>query len=126
MGDRVNTARLDELDRFVDGHDKTMVGWVRRVVEDRHSTTRCADPDSAYEPGTPASVDSSAQDPDAAAFVRSVANGNETVPTVAVGDVHMVNPSVRRVRAVSTLASGVPGPTRRRCLRRGRRVGDRA
>ena len=38
------------------------------------------------------------QDPDAAAFVRSVANGNETVPTVTVGDVSMVNPSAKRVR----------------------------
>ncbi len=37
------------------------------------------------------------QDPDAAAFVRSVANGCETVPTVSVGDVHMVNPSVAQV-----------------------------
>lgn len=33
------------------------------------------------------------QDPDAAAFVRSVANGNETVPTVSVGDRSLVNPS---------------------------------
>ena len=38
------------------------------------------------------------QDPDAAAFVRSVANGNETVPTVTVGDVSLVNPSAKRVR----------------------------
>ncbi len=40
------------------------------------------------------------RDPEAAAFVRSVADGNETVPTVVVGD-HpaMVNPSVRRIRA---------------------------
>ena len=33
------------------------------------------------------------QDADAAAFVRSVARGNETVPTVVVGDRAMVNPS---------------------------------
>ena len=32
-------------------------------------------------------------DPDAAAFVRSVADGNETVPTVTVGDRSFVNPS---------------------------------
>ena len=32
------------------------------------------------------------QHPDAAEFVRSVANGNETVPTVTVGDVAVVNP----------------------------------
>lgn len=39
------------------------------------------------------------RDPEAAAFVRSVADGNETVPTVVVGD-HpaMVNPSLRRIR----------------------------
>lgn len=33
------------------------------------------------------------EDPTAAAFVRSVANGNETVPTVRVGDVALVNPT---------------------------------
>jgi glutaredoxin-like protein len=32
------------------------------------------------------------EDEDAAAFVRSVARGNETVPTVVVGDQAMVNP----------------------------------
>ncbi|MEM8924894.1 MAG: glutaredoxin domain-containing protein [Actinomycetota bacterium] len=32
-------------------------------------------------------------DPDAAAFVRSVADGNETVPTVRVGERSFVNPS---------------------------------
>ena len=32
-------------------------------------------------------------DPDAAAFVRSVAEGNETVPTVTVGNRSFVNPS---------------------------------
>lgn len=37
------------------------------------------------------------EDADAAATVRSVANGNETVPTVVVGDIAMVNPSVDRV-----------------------------
>jgi mycoredoxin len=49
------------------------------------------------------------QDPDAAAFVRSVANGNEVVPTVTVGSEAMVNPSasavVDAVRAVSPRAS---------------------
>lgn len=49
------------------------------------------------------------KDPDAAAFVRSVANGNETVPTVVIGDAHMVNPSARRVRAIAT-ASHDPAP----------------
>jgi hypothetical protein len=38
-------------------------------------------------------------DPQAAAFVRSVADGNETVPTVVVGGATMVNPPVRRVLA---------------------------
>ncbi|MEY4173569.1 MAG: hypothetical protein RI900_734 [Actinomycetota bacterium] len=37
------------------------------------------------------------QHPDAAAFVRSVANGNETVPTVTVGDISVVNPPIGRV-----------------------------
>lgn len=40
------------------------------------------------------------QDPDAAAFVRSVARGNETVPTVTVGTVSLVNPSAREVAAL--------------------------
>jgi len=39
------------------------------------------------------------EDPEAAAFVRSVANGNETVPTVRVGDEFMVNPSAKAVAA---------------------------
>ncbi len=33
------------------------------------------------------------RDPDAAAFVRSVAAGNETVPTVVIGGRPVVNPS---------------------------------
>lgn len=37
------------------------------------------------------------EDPAAAAFVRSVAGGNETVPTVSVGGTAMVNPPVSRV-----------------------------
>jgi glutaredoxin len=36
-------------------------------------------------------------DPDAAAVVRSHANGNETVPTVVIGDVGLVNPNTRQV-----------------------------
>ncbi len=39
------------------------------------------------------------EDPEAAAFVRSVANGNETVPTVRVGNEFMVNPSAKEVAA---------------------------
>jgi glutaredoxin-like protein len=39
--------------------------------------------------------------PDAAEFVRSVANGNETVPTVTVGDRSFVNPSAEQVLAAA-------------------------
>lgn len=38
-------------------------------------------------------------DPDAAATVRKLANGNETVPTVTVGGWFMVNPSAKEVLA---------------------------
>jgi mycoredoxin len=41
------------------------------------------------------------EDPAAAARVRLVANGNETVPTVFIGDRTMVNPSVRQVIAAA-------------------------
>lgn len=37
------------------------------------------------------------EDEAAAAFVRSVTGGSETVPTVSVGSVALVNPSVRDV-----------------------------
>ena len=65
-------------------------------------------------------------DPNAAAFVRSVARGNETVPTVSVGKVNLVNPSARRVIEVAAnetpalLPSLLPaqGPHRRRWCRR--------
>lgn len=39
------------------------------------------------------------QNPDDAAIVRHYANGNETVPTVVVGDVGLVNPSVKQLAA---------------------------
>lgn len=39
------------------------------------------------------------RDPDAAAFVRSVADGNETVPTVVIDGRAHVNPPPRLVRA---------------------------
>ncbi|WP_328460750.1 glutaredoxin domain-containing protein [Streptomyces sp. NBC_00448] len=39
------------------------------------------------------------RDPDAAAFVRLVADGNETVPTVTVAGHAMVNPSRKQVLA---------------------------
>lgn len=37
------------------------------------------------------------EDADAAATVRSIARGNETVPTVVIGGTKMVNPSVKDV-----------------------------
>jgi glutaredoxin len=42
------------------------------------------------------------QDPDGAARVRSVANGNETVPTVGIGPVMLVNPDIHTVLAAAT------------------------
>ncbi len=39
------------------------------------------------------------EDPGHAEAVRSVARGNETVPTVVVGDAALVNPSLRQVVA---------------------------
>ena len=39
------------------------------------------------------------QDPEAAALVRSVNDGNELVPTVQVGETFLSNPTVRQVRA---------------------------
>lgn len=48
-------------------------------------------------------------DPDAAAKVRSVAGGNETVPTVVIGDVALVNPSVKQVRAALAAAGSAEG-----------------
>ena len=47
------------------------------------------------------------QDAEAAAFVRSVTGGNETVPTVRIGGVALVNPSTPQV--LRTVAEEVPG-----------------
>lgn len=44
--------------------------------------------------------------PEYAATVRSIADGNETVPTVVVGDIKMVNPSAKEV--VGALAEKAP------------------
>ena len=53
------------------------------------------------------------KDPDARAFVRSVANGNETVPTVVVADQALVNPSKRQlIMAVQTYAPHTLGAAR--------------
>ena len=57
-------------------------------------------------------------DPEAAAFVRSVANGNETVPTVTVGDTFLVNPSAGQVRQLAVDAGIVEPSTHRRWFRR--------
>ena len=40
------------------------------------------------------------EDPDAAARVREVAGGNETVPTVFIGERALVNPSVAQVESL--------------------------
>ncbi len=45
-------------------------------------------------------------DPGDAAIVRSVADGNETVPTVIIGPVALVNPTTALVRA--TVAENAP------------------
>ena len=42
------------------------------------------------------------EDSAGAAFVRSVANGNETVPTVEVGSRALVNPTLAELRAAAT------------------------
>ncbi len=41
------------------------------------------------------------EDDDAAAMVRSVARGYETVPTVVIGDVALVNPTIGDVLAAA-------------------------
>ena len=47
-------------------------------------------------------------DPAAAAIVRSAANGNETVPTVQIGDRFLVNPSTAQVVAAAAEIGVVP------------------
>jgi mycoredoxin len=42
------------------------------------------------------------EDPTAAHVVRRYANGNETVPTVVVGDIGLVNPSPKELVALLT------------------------
>jgi mycoredoxin len=46
------------------------------------------------------------EDPDGAAFVRSVTGGDETVPTVRIGTQSVVNPSPRRLLEMIREASG--------------------
>lgn len=50
-------------------------------------------------------------DPAGAAYVRSVARGHETVPTVSVGGVALVNPSVNAVLAAATKHAPASVPT---------------
>jgi mycoredoxin len=52
-------------------------------------------------------------DPQAAMFVRSVAGGNETVPTVTVGDVALVNPPAGTVKQLAVDAGLMDATTRR-------------
>jgi len=53
-------------------------------------------------------------DPQAAAFVRSHADGNETVPTVEIAGTVLVNPSTRRVLDEAAGAGVTVGPHLRR------------
>lgn len=62
-------------------------------------------------------------DPDAAAFVRRHARGNETVPTVDVAGTVLVNPKAREVVAAAR-AAGLPVPEPARLLRRRRPDAD--
>ena len=52
-------------------------------------------------------------DPEGRAFVRAHADGDETVPTVAIGDTVLVNPSAHRVVAVAADAGSPPAHLRR-------------
>ncbi|GAW49219.1 MULTISPECIES: glutaredoxin domain-containing protein [unclassified Nocardioides] len=57
------------------------------------------------------------EDPEGAELVRSVAWGNETVPTVVIGDKALVNPSAREVLALAGAPAGIgtaPAGTGRR------------
>lgn len=46
------------------------------------------------------------EDEEGAAFVRSANNGNETVPTVTVGETTMTNPSLGQIQDVLAARSG--------------------
>jgi glutaredoxin len=41
------------------------------------------------------------EDPQAANIVREIANGNETVPTVTLGEAGMVNPDLHQIMAAA-------------------------
>jgi len=52
------------------------------------------------------------EDPEAAAFVRAHAGGNETVPTVDVAGTVLVNPPAQRVAELAAAAGIAVRPTR--------------
>ncbi|MEM7095685.1 MAG: glutaredoxin domain-containing protein [Actinomycetota bacterium] len=59
-----------------------------------------------HRAGIPANRRNIWDDPADAAIVRSIANGNETVPTVVVGAVGLVNPSLSTLK--KTIAEHAP------------------
>ena len=62
-------------------------------------------------------------EPVAAAFVRSVAGGNETVPTVVVGERFMVNPTASQVeQLLAEVAPETLECSRERAAKRGGRI----
>jgi hypothetical protein len=51
------------------------------------------------------------ENPEAASFVRSVADGNETVPTVVIGSTALVNPGAANVvKVLETVAPHLLDP----------------
>jgi hypothetical protein len=58
------------------------------------------------EAGVPTNLRNISENPDDAAIVRSIADGNETVPTLIIGPVALVNPSARLV--METLREHAP------------------
>lgn len=66
------------------------------------------------------------ENPDAAARVRAAAGGNETVPTVVVGEQALVNPSVAQVESLieaeapdlAAALAATPRPRRRKWFSR--------
>ena len=46
------------------------------------------------------------EDPEAAEFVRTHAHGNETVPTVQIGSLVLVNPTAEEVTSAAAMGEG--------------------
>jgi mycoredoxin len=62
------------------------------------------------------------EEPAGAAVVREITSGNETVPTLVVGDWSLVNPSTRSaVEAIRAYAPELIGPVPERGFRRWQR-----